>query len=315
MQLSLDLLGAPRPSAAQTRPRVPLFQPLEEPKVVVEQDTRATLRSKLVKLERGAGLTSWGVLPFGDARVDERLPGGGLGLGRLHELEGAAAERETPAAVTGFSACLAARAAREGAILWALQRDDLHAPGLVTFGIAPDRLIFVRADRDDDVLSVVEHALRTRGIGAVIGEVSALDLTQSRRLQLVCERGGATAFVLRRNLFGVSRKRTKEEGSAAATRWAIAAAPSETPSETNEPGLGPTRWAVRLERARGGRSGAWIMEHNDATAQGALRVVAELADHAAEANDGRETGCAPKFREPGLRDHGARRQRASSGGG
>jgi hypothetical protein len=61
-----------------------------------------------------------------------------------------------------------------------------------------------------------------------------------------------------------------------------------------EPGLGPPRWAARLERARGGRSGGWIME---ASFDGAapFRVVAELADHRVAASDagpeaGPETG-------------------------
>ncbi|NEX95090.1 protein imuA, partial [Caulobacter sp. 17J65-9] len=81
--------------------------------------------------------------------------------------------------------------------------------------------------------------------------------------------------VLRRRPFGVRAGRAAEDGpSAAATRWRIACAPSEPLA--GEPGLGRERWKVSLERCRGGRTGAWIMEADDGADP--VRVVAELAD-------------------------------------
>jgi len=47
-----------------------------------------------------------------------------------------------------------------------------------------------------------------------------------------------------------------------------------------EPGLGAPRWRVTLERCRGGRSGAWIMEKSDGPYP--LRVVARLGDRQLE---------------------------------
>jgi protein ImuA len=235
------------------------------------------LRAKIAKLERPDGTTAWGGTPFGDPRIDACLPSGGLPRGRWHEIGGAGAERELPAAASGFTAALACRSAERGIVIWALQRDDLHPPGLQAFGLKPDRLIFVRAGKDADILAALESALRTRGVTAAIGEVGTVDLTAGKRLQLACERGGATGFLLRRQLYGAA----VEEASAATTRWAIA----PLPSETLEPGLGPPRWAVRLERSRGGRTGAWVMEAENAT--GHVRVVAELADHPMEADSAR----------------------------
>ncbi|MDP3634410.1 MAG: protein imuA, partial [Phenylobacterium sp.] len=49
-------------------------------------------------------------------------------------------------------------------------------------------------------------------------------------------------------------------------------------------GLGPPRWAVTLERCRGGRTGAWLFEAGDAYTHEAsdgthpLRLVAPLGD-------------------------------------
>ena len=91
---------------------------------------------------------------------------------------------------------------------------------------------------------------------------------------------GATGLVVRRRPYGgQSRALT---GSAAATRWKVVAAPSQTPA--GEFGLGPPRWQVELERCRGGRTGAWLMEAQAAftweNQDGAhpLRLVAELGD-------------------------------------
>jgi protein ImuA len=245
-------------------------------------------------------------LPFGDSRVDACMPYGGLQLGHWHEIGGDGMERETPAAATGFTAALAQRAQRGGAIVWVLRRDDLHAPGLQAFGLDPDRLILVRVDKDEDVLAVQEDALRTRGVTAAIGEVDKIDLTAGRRLQLACEKSGATGFVLRRKLYGTPLQQARTQAPAAATRWRIAAAPSQTQT----PRIGAPRWAAQLDRCRGGRTGAWIMEmHNAAGSQtGPLRVVAQLADHTRATADER---AAP--RRPRYGDNGG--QRAAPGGG
>jgi protein ImuA len=126
----------------------------------------------------------------------------------------------------------------------------------------------------------MEDALATVGVTAVFGEVEDVDLTAGRRLQLACEKHGATAFALRRRPFGGAGKR--ETGSAAATRWRVAAAPS-APS-AGEFGLGAPRFEVALERCRGGRTGAFLFEAHAAycleMTDGAhpLRLVADLGD-------------------------------------
>ena len=118
-------------------------------------------------------------------------------------------------------------------------------------------------------------------ISAAAAEVEGVDLTAGRRLQLACEKHGATGFMIRRRPYGgAARKETA--GSAAATRWKITPAPSEP--GPGEFGLGPPRWRVELERCRGGRTGAWLLEAEAAYTWEAengphpLRLVAELGD-------------------------------------
>jgi protein ImuA len=238
----------------------------------------AILRAEIAALEQGVGGV-WRpseVIDFGDARVDGRLPGGGLALKSWHAFAGEGLDLETAAASAGFVARLAAPLARRGELVWVLRRDDLYAPGLVGLGLPAERLIQVCAPSEDEALAVMEDALRTPGVAAVVGEADEVDLVAGRRLQLACEQSQATGFVLRRRPFGGAGR--GEAGSAAATRWTIAPAPSEPTA--GDPGLGAPRWRVKLERCRGGRTGDWIMEgREEDDAAHPFRLVADLGDH------------------------------------
>jgi len=245
------------------------------------QSRLAALRAEIAELE--PTVSPCGALPFGDERLDACLPGGGLPLGRWHEFAGEGLDLETAAASAGFVARLAGAltaSSGTGELLWVLRRDDLHAPGLAGLGFPTERLIQVCVRDDDEALAVLEDALRTPGVAAAFGEVGEVGLTAGRRLQLACERGGATGFVLRRRPYGGEAK--AEPGSAAATRWTIAPAPSE-PMAGSAPhaalGLGAPRWRVSLGRCRGGRTGAWILEaREEDDGPHPFRLVADLAD-------------------------------------
>ena len=239
----------------------------------------AAVRAQVAALEAG-GRTPFGRLAFGEPAVDGPLSGG-LALGRWHEIGAAGLEGETAAAPAAFTALMAAPLAARGWAVWVLRRDDLWAPGLEGLGFPPERLIQVCARDEAEALGVMEDALAAEGVAAVIGEVEAVDLTAGRRLQLACERQGATGFVIRRRPFG-GQVRREAAGSAAATRWRVASAPSEPAA--GEFGLGPPRFAAHLERCRGGRPGAWLFEAKSAYSWEAsdgthpLRLVADLAD-------------------------------------
>jgi len=92
----------------------------------------AKLRATVAALEAG-GRAAGGRLALGAPEVDAAL-GGGLALGRWHELGGEGLEAETAAAPAAFAALLAAPLARQGWAVWVLRRDDLWAPGLAGLG-------------------------------------------------------------------------------------------------------------------------------------------------------------------------------------
>lgn len=93
-------------------------------------------------------------------------------------------------------------------------------PGAEPRGIADDRIIFVEAGSDTNVLIAMEEGLRHPGLGGVVGELGKVSLTSSRRLQLGAETSDMPAFVFRR----AGKEDVGAEGSAAFTRWRILAA-------------------------------------------------------------------------------------------
>jgi protein ImuA len=235
----------------------------------------AAVRGQVAALEAGTRTPST-VLPFGDPRVDDCLPGGGLPLGRWHELTGDGMEVETAATTAGFAALLARPLTAQGAVIWVMRRDDLYAPGLETLGFPVRRLIQVRVRDEAQALMALEDALGSAGVAAVLAETEGVDLTAGRRLQLACEKHGATGFVIQRRPYG-GTSRKAATGSAAATRWRVSACASDPPA--GEPGLGPPRWTAALERCRGGRPGAWTFEQRQEADHGShpLAVAPGLA--------------------------------------
>jgi protein ImuA len=229
----------------------------------------AALRDKLRPAKPPGGL-----LPFDDPRVDACL-GGGLPLGQLHEIGASGLDAETAALSAGFIAALLARIAPAKPVFWIAPVGDLHPPGLLPYGLDPNRLVLVRTEKDSDTLAAMEVALREGVAAAVVGEVGQFDRTASRRLQLACLGHGSTGFVLRRWPYG--HRTADREASVAVSRWHLTPVPSVMNGK--EPGL--PRWHVALTHARGGRPGEWIMEASD-DATHRLRVVAALADHAPE---------------------------------
>ncbi|MEP7457590.1 damage-inducible protein [Phyllobacterium sp. SB3] len=239
-----------------------------------------SLRAQIEKIE-GRGRRVQSVLPFGISDMDSRLPSKGLALGALHEIAGGGNGAIDGAAAALFAAGIAART--RGKVLWVITRQDLFAPALAQAGLAPDRVIYVEAGNDKTVLACLEEGLRHGGLGAVVGEVTRLDMTASRRLQLCAEESGTVSIALRR-----WRRQTEAadfgQPTAASTRWRISVMPS---AALPVPGVGRHRWLVELIRARAGESADFVMEACDAA--GRLALPAELVDRPASA-EGRRRG-------------------------
>jgi protein ImuA len=250
----------------------------------------AALRRQIALLEKlpQAGMgdparpraLSWGL-----GAIDLHLPGGGLALGALHEFAGEGADLEEASLAAAALARLIGRRLRHdlnGSVLWIGRQRDLYARALPQAGLDPDRLLHLEVRRNADALWALEEALRCRSLSAVVGEVAALDLTQSRRLQLATEKSGVPALIIRRGGRAAELRALAHQPSAALTRWRIGPAPSVGVAAPPHPILpGPPCWRVELWRCRGGRPATWLIEeHEDGWREAAFPqpVPAPLAD-------------------------------------
>ena len=197
----------------------------------------ALLREKIQRIEAVSRRVS-GVLPFGLQQLDDRLPGGGLALGALHEVAGGGNGAVDGAAAALFTAGIAART--KGKVLWCVIRQDLFAPALAQAGLAASRVIYVEAGDEKAVLCCFEEGLRHGGLGCVVAEVGRLSMTNSRRLQLAAESSGTPGIAIRR-----WRRQSDAadfgQPTAAVTRWRVSVLPSVA---LPVPGVGRSRWQV-----------------------------------------------------------------------
>lgn len=208
---------------------------------------------------------------FGLAEIDRHLPAGGLGQAAIHEVA-AHGPGDVPAAL-GFATALAVRRlaslADDGRpILWcrasaaAHEWGGLYGHGLEALGLPSDRLLTVRLNKPQAVLWTVEEALKSASLAAVIADAGpAVDFTATRRLMLAAGEGRTPALLVFPN--------PPEGGTAARSRWIVAARPSSPPPFDAE-APGTPAWIVRLARCRGGRPGQWSVEWSHATHRFAL---------------------------------------------
>ena len=241
------------------------------------------LRAEIAKIEAG-GRVGNGVLPFGVPELDNRLPGGGLLLGALHEVAGGGTGAVDGAASALFAAGVAARS--QGQVLWCVTRTDLFAPALFQAGLAPERVIYLEAGDDKAVLACCEEALRHGGLGAVVGEVSRLSSTASRRLQLAAETHATLGLIVRR-----WRRQADAadfgQPTAANTRWRVTPLPS---SPLPTPGVGRARWFIELIRCKAGERLELELEAPDAAGRLALPADVAYGPAAASSWQRRATG-------------------------
>lgn len=200
-----------------------------------------------------------GGAPQADARPANAWMREGLARAQLHEIY--AGHVGEGASVAGFAvACILA--AKALPILWlrteAAEREGgrLHATGLVELGLTPDAVVLGVVADERALLQAASDGARCAGLGTVVveawGRAPAIDLTVTRRLMLAAETSGVTVLLLRIG--------AEPAPSAAATRWGVAAAPSN-PLEADAPGY--PAFDIELQRRRGGPSGQrWRVEWN-----------------------------------------------------
>lgn len=202
-------------------------------------------------------------LTLGVPEIDAALRAAGVSAGALHEIAGQGSDEEQGAAGAAFMALGLRTAAEGGWTAWITQDADLYAPGLAALGLDLRRLMLVAARRDEEVCWALEEALCSRSLRAVVGEIGAVSMIATRRLQLAAEQAGIPCFLLRRWRTQALAQRYRAQPIAATTRWRIASVPDG--AKAILPELGRMKWRADLWRCRNGQPASWIVEmgHDD----------------------------------------------------
>ena len=215
-----------------------------------KSDIIARLQKELLPLQGYKPIPAIDAVDIELGTLKNAFPNKQFPLGAVHEF--CCNGQEESAASAGFIAAILASLMRnEGVAIWISSARTIFPPALTSFGIQPDKIIFVDLRKQKEVLWVMEEALKCKGLAAVVGEISELSFTASRRLQLAVEQSRVTGFVLRirpRNL----------ATTASVTRWKITSIPSVLPG--GMPGVGFSRWNVELLKVRNGKPGIFQIE-------------------------------------------------------
>ncbi len=182
--------------------------------------------------------------------INEAFPFNTFPTGAIHEFITSTPSEQ--AAAAGFVMGIASQiAACSGVCLWISTSRTLFPPALISFGIEPDKIVFLDLQKETDCLWAMEQALKCDGLSVVICETPNLGFTASRRFQLAVESSGVTGFMLRHNP-------KRAPATACLSRWKIAPLRSEHGNKM--PGIGFPRWHVELTRIRNGKPGSWQIE-------------------------------------------------------
>lgn len=215
---------------------------------LAKHDIIQQLQKEVLSLQRRKGTTAQR-LNTGLWELEKAFPEKTFPLGAVHEF--ISNTKENAAATNGFMAGLISQLMQKNkTALWISTKRTLFPPALNIFGIDPERVIFIDLWKQKEVLWAIEEALKCNAVSAVIGELSELSFTESRRLQLAVEQSRVTGFIHRYNP-------RSENITACVTRWKIKPLASET---GGMPGVGFPRWNVELLKVRNGKPGTWQIE-------------------------------------------------------
>jgi protein ImuA len=210
-------------------------------------DTIQRLQREILALQRPQKLSGQR-LDTGLWELEHVFPNKTFPLGAVHEFISNA--KEDAAATSGFMAGLIGGLVQKGTAIWVSSKRTIFPPALGAFGIPADRVFFIDLLRQKDVLWTIEEALKCAAVQVVVGELSELSFTESRRLQLAVEQSRVTGFLHRYDP-------KSENITACVTRWKVRPMASTT---DGMPGVGAPRWEVQLLKVRNGKPGAWQIE-------------------------------------------------------
>jgi len=234
----------------------------------VKRDIIGKLQEQILSLQGVKPVGDGPAVNFGFGEISASFPGKVFPLAAIHEF--LSTNLEDAAASGGFiSALLSSLMQKGGLCLWISTQRKIFPPSLITFGLSPERIIFIDLQNERDVLWASEEALKCESLAAVVTELEEISFAQSRRLQLVIEKSRVTSFIIRKNA-------EKLSATLAAARWRISALPSG--AIDGLPGLGFPRWNIELLKVKNGLPGSWTIEYSGGSFRAPSKTVSETIE-------------------------------------
>lgn len=227
----------------------------------------ARLRNDILLLQGFRPAKGCGTVDAGLGQIVAAFPQQTFPIGAVHEF--ITDSPEDIAATTGFISCVVGHLMCGGrSCVWIGPSNAVFPVALKFFGIEPESVLFVRCERDREILWVAEEALRCKGLAAVVVECRELSFTASRRLQLITEQSAVTGLLFRHQPRSI-------QANACVSRWRIRSLASSEDQE-GLPGVGHPRWSVILDKVRNGWPGSWQVEYTERLAVIDQRRAADL---------------------------------------
>jgi protein ImuA len=145
---------------------------------VKRADIIQELQTDILRLE-GFKPSNSAAVDVGLGPIKDAFPNGSFPLGAVHEF--LAGQPEDAAATSGFiSGLIAAMMGKSGTTLWISSARTLFPPALKSFGIQPDRFIFIDLKKERDVLWAMDEALKCGALTKAGSQVlSSVTITKS----------------------------------------------------------------------------------------------------------------------------------------
>ncbi|MEO7802251.1 MAG: Error-prone repair protein ImuA [Ginsengibacter sp.] len=211
------------------------------------------LQRSILPLQGFKALPDNNVIPLGLGSINNAFPNRIFPTAAVHEF--LCHTPENAAASVGFiGGLLASLMRKRGAIIWIGSATIIFPPTLKSFGLEPDKVIFINLAKEKEILWAMEEALKCESSAAVVAELKDLSFIASRRLQLAVEKSNVTGLILRQSSL-------KPNTTACVTRWQITSLPANL--SNNLPGVGVPHWNVELLKVRNGKPGKWQIEFID----------------------------------------------------
>src|SRR5215203_5880180 len=151
-----------------------------------KSDIHCRLQNEILSLQGYKPNTATTQSDFGLGPIVTSFPNHTFPFSALHELF-CESPQEVASSGAFVSGLLSSPLNKGGVALWIGTQPFIFPPALKSFGVNPGQMIFINTGSEKEAIWTLEEALKSTSLTSVVGQITELDFTQSRRFQLAIE--------------------------------------------------------------------------------------------------------------------------------